>query len=107
VDEMGKALQPGKTFSEMHAYANELYAKVELDPMFMHVGHSMGLHVDEHWLLPDDPTVIEKGMVLNIELYSFCDQGVMIGDEETFVVTGGVPEKLSLLPVDIIERPFK
>jgi Xaa-Pro aminopeptidase len=107
VDEMGKALQPGKTFSDMHAYANELYAKVELDPMFMHVGHSMGLHVDEHWLLPDDPTVIEKGMVLNIELYSFCDQGVMIGDEETFVVTGGVPEKLSLLPVDIIERLFK
>ena len=29
---------------------------------------------------------------------------VMVGDEETFVVTGGTPEKLSSLPVDIIER---
>jgi Xaa-Pro aminopeptidase len=62
--------------------------------------------VDEHWLLPDDPTVIEKGMVLNIELYSFSDEGVMIGDEETFVVTDSEPEKLSTLPVDIIERAF-
>ncbi len=104
---MGQALQPGKTFGELHAYAFELYAKVGVDPMFLHVGHSIGLHVDEHWMLPDDPTVIEKGMVLNIELYSFSDEAVMIGDEETFVVTGGAPEKLSSLPVDIIEKPLK
>jgi Xaa-Pro aminopeptidase len=75
--------------------------------MFLHVGHSIGLHVDEHWIMADDPTVIAKGMVLNIELYSFSDEAVMIGDEETFVVTDGEPEKLSTLPVDIIERPFK
>jgi Xaa-Pro aminopeptidase len=104
VAEMGQALQPGKTFGEIHAYAFDLYARVGVDPMFMHVGHSIGLHVDEHWLMPDDPTIIEKGMVLNIELYSLSDEGVMIGDEETFVVTGGSPEKLSSLPVDIIER---
>jgi len=104
VAEMGRALLPGKTFGGMNAFAYELYAKVGLDPMFLHVGHSLGLHVDEHWLLPDDPTVIEKDMVLNIELYSLSDQGVMIGDEETFVVTGDEPEKLSSLPVDIIER---
>jgi len=107
VAEMGQALQPGKTFGELHAYAFELYAKVGVDPMFLHVGHSIGLHVDEHWMLPDDPTVIEKGMVLNIELYSFSEEAVMIGDEETFVVTGGAPEKLSSLPVDIIEKPLK
>ena len=107
VAEMGQALLPGKTFGEMHAYAFELYAKVGVDPMFLHVGHSIGLHVDEHWMLPDDPTVIEKGMVLNIELYSFSDEGVMIGDEETFVVTGSTPEKLSGLPVDIISRVLK
>jgi Xaa-Pro aminopeptidase len=104
VDEMGQALQPGKTFSELHAYAFDLYAKVGVDPMFLHAGHSIGLHVDEHWILPDDLTVVEKGMVLNIELYSFSDEGVMIGDEETFVVTDDAPEKLSTLPVDIIER---
>jgi Xaa-Pro aminopeptidase len=57
-------------------------------------------------MMADDPTVIQKGMVLNIELYSFSDEAVMIGDEETFVVTDGEPEKLSTLPVDIIERKF-
>jgi len=106
VAEMGKALQPGKTFGELHAHAYDLYAQIGVDPMFMHVGHSIGLHVDEHWILADDPTVITKGMVLNIELYSFSDEAVMIGDEETFVVTDGGPEKLSTLPVDIIERKF-
>jgi hypothetical protein len=45
-------------------------------------------------------------MVLNIELYSFSDEGVMIGDEETYVVTGGKPEQISHLPVEIIEHRF-
>jgi Xaa-Pro aminopeptidase len=106
VAEMGNALQPGKTFAELHAHAFELYEKVGLDPMFLHVGHSLGLQVDEHWILGDDSTPVEKGMVLNIELYSFSDEGVMIGDEETYVVTGGKPEQLSHLPVDIIEHRF-
>ena len=106
VAEMGNALQPGKTFAELHAHAFELYEKVGIDPMFLHVGHSLGLQVDEHWILGDDPTPVEKGMVLNIELYSFSDEGVMIGDEETYVVTGGEPEQISHLPVEIIEHRF-
>jgi Xaa-Pro aminopeptidase len=107
VADMGAALQPGKTFGELNAYAYDLYAREGLDPMFLHVGHSIGLHVDEAWMLPDDPTVIEKGMVLNVELYSLSDEGVMVGDEETFVVTGGAPEKLSRLPVDILEKALQ
>jgi Xaa-Pro aminopeptidase len=106
VSEMGNALRPGRTFGELHAHAFELYEKVGVEPMFLHVGHSIGLHVDEHWLMADDPTVIQKGMVLNIELYSFSDEAVMIGDEETFVVSDSSVEKLSTLPVDIIERIF-
>jgi Xaa-Pro aminopeptidase len=106
VAEMGNALKPGKTFAELHAYAFELYEKIDAPPFFLHVGHSMGLQVDEHWILGDDQTQVQKGMVLNIELYSGSDDGVMVGDEETFVVTEGVPEKLSTLPVDIIERPL-
>jgi Xaa-Pro aminopeptidase len=106
VAEMGKALRPGKTFAELHAHAYELYAKVGVEPLFLHVGHSIGLQVDEHWILGDDPTVVEKGMVLNIELYSGSDEGVMIGDEETFEVTDGEPEQLSRLPPEIIERKF-
>jgi Xaa-Pro aminopeptidase len=106
VAEVGASLQPGRTFGELHTLACDLFAQAGLDPMFLHVGHSIGLHVDEHWILADDPTVVQKGMVLNIELYSLSDEAVMIGDEETFVVTGGAPEKLSTLPVDIIERPL-
>ena len=106
VAEMGNALRPGTTFGELHAHAFKLYEKVGVEPMFLHVGHSIGLHVDERWLMADDPTVIQIGMVLNIELYSFSDEAVMIGDEETFVVKDGGAEKLSTLPVDIIERIF-
>jgi Xaa-Pro aminopeptidase len=106
VAEMGKALLPGKTFAELNAYANELYAREGLDPMFMHVGHSLGLQVEEHWILADDPTLVQPGMILNIELYSPSDEGVMVGDEETFLVTAAEPEQFSTLPVDIIERKF-
>ncbi len=104
VAEMGKALVPGKTFAELHAYAYELYAKAGIDPMFLHVGHSLGLQVEEHWIMSDDPTPVQPGMVLNIELYSPSEEGVMIGDEETFLVTAEGPEQLSTLPVDIIEK---
>ncbi len=106
VAEMGKTLRPGKTFAELHAYAYELYAKAGIEPMFLHVGHSLGLQVEEHWIMSDDPTPVQAGMVLNIELYSPSDEGVMIGDEETFLVTDAGPEQLSTLPVDIIERKF-
>ena len=106
VAEMGKALVPGKTFAEVHAYAYELFAKAGLDPMFMHVGHSLGLQVEESWILPDDQTPIQPGMVLNIELYSPSEEGVMIGDEETFVIASSGPEQISTLPVDIIEKIF-
>jgi Xaa-Pro aminopeptidase len=102
VAELGKSLQPGKTFSDLHALGLELFAQAGIDPMFLHVGHSLGLQVEEHWIMADDPTPVEVGMVLNIELYSPSEDGVMVGDEETFVVTGAAPEKLSTLPVDII-----
>jgi Xaa-Pro aminopeptidase len=106
VAEIGKALQPTKTFSDLHAYAYELYAQAGIDPLFLHVGHSLGLQVDEHWIMGEDPTPIQTGMVLNIELYSPSDDGVLVGDEETYVVTDRGVEKLSQLPVDIIERRF-
>ena len=99
---LGQALLPGKTFSELHALGLELFARENLEPMFLHVGHSIGLQVEEHWIMADDPTPVEAGMVLNIELYTPSDEGVMVGDEETFVLMGGEPERLSTLPVDII-----
>jgi Xaa-Pro aminopeptidase len=101
---MGKSLVPGKTFAEVHAYAFELFAKVGIDPIFLHVGHSLGLQVEEAWIMSDDPTPVQPGMVLNIELYAPNQEGLMIGDEETFLITGTEPEQLSTLPVEIIEK---
>jgi Xaa-Pro aminopeptidase len=103
VAEMGQTLRPGRTFSEVHACAADLYAKMGIDPMYLHVGHSVGLQVEERWIMSEDLTPVEPGMVLNIELYSPSEEGVMVGDEETFLVTNSEPEKLSTLPVDIIE----
>jgi Xaa-Pro aminopeptidase len=103
VAEMGNALTHGKTFAELHAHAFELFGQAGIEPMFLHVGHSLGLQVEEQWIMADDPTPVQPGMVLNIELYSPSDDGVMVGDEETFLVTPGTPEKLSTLPADIIE----
>lgn len=102
VAQLGQALTPGKSFGDLYSTGEDLFAQAGLEPMFLHVGHSLGLQVDEHWLMADDPTPVEVGMVLNIELYSPSDDGVMVGDEETFVVTSAGPEKISTLPVDII-----
>jgi Xaa-Pro aminopeptidase len=104
VAEMGKALVPGRTFADVHAYAYELFAKVGIDPMFLHVGHSLGIQVEECWILSDDLTKVQPGMVLNIELYAPSEEGLMIGDEETFYITDAGPEQLSTLPVEIIEK---
>lgn len=103
---LGAALKPGRTFAGLHALAVELFAEAGLDPLFIHAGHSVGLQVDERWILGDDETVLEPGMVLNVELYAPSDDGVLVGDEETFVVTAGEPELLGTLPADIIERRF-
>jgi Xaa-Pro aminopeptidase len=103
VHDVGQALRPGTTFGEIHAKATELHEAAGVTPMFISAGHSLGLQVEERWLLADDPTPIASGMVLNIELYAFTSDGVMVGDEETFVVKPEGPEQLSRLPTDIIE----
>ena len=103
VSQVGNGLAPGKKFSEIHALAASLYEKYNLDPYFLHAGHSIGIQVDEAWMLSDNETVIEENMVFNVELYGRHDSGVMIGNEETYLVTGSGVKKLSTLPTDIIE----
>ncbi|MFN8037106.1 MAG: Xaa-Pro peptidase family protein [Acidimicrobiia bacterium] len=103
VAEVGQALRPGATFADVHARATELHAAAGVTPMFLNAGHSLGIQVEERWLLAGDPTRIAEDMVFNIELYSFTSAGVMIGDEETFLVTADEPDQLSRLPTDIIE----
>jgi Xaa-Pro dipeptidase len=103
---VGDMLRPGNTFGDVYAHALELYEQEDLPPLFLHAGHSIGLQVEEQWIVGEDPTQIEPGMVLNVELYSFSDEAVMIGDEETYVVTDGEPVRISRLPVELIEHRF-
>jgi Xaa-Pro dipeptidase len=104
VAQVGAALRPATTFAALFARAGELYERMGLAPMFFHVGHSLGIEVEERLITAEDQTVLQPGMVLNIELYTPTDDGVMVGDEETYVVTEDEPELLSTRAADIIER---
>lgn len=103
---VGAALRPQATFAALHGLAAELFEQLDLVPLFLHVGHSIGLEVEERWITGDDETVLRPGMVVNIELYTPSDEGVLVGDEETYLVTEDEPERLGTLPPDIIERPL-
>ncbi|MCC7078170.1 MAG: aminopeptidase P family protein [Acidimicrobiia bacterium] len=103
VSEVGSMLRPGVTFGDLPVRARELYAEIGRDPLFLTVGHSMGLQVEERWITDGDDTEIAPGMVLNVELYSFTEGGVLVGDEETYVVTDGDPEQITVMPADLIE----
>jgi len=101
VEDVGAALTPGASFSELYSRAVSLYEKEGLQPMFFHVGHSIGIQTEETWISAESELVVEENMVLNIELYSPDEGGTMIGDEETFVVGKKGSEKITQLPNEI------
>jgi Xaa-Pro aminopeptidase len=68
-----------------------------------HVGHGIGLEIYDPPLLgPENETVIERGMVLNLEIpyYEIGFGGFNI--EDTIVVTDGSPEFLTSLSTDLV-----
>jgi Xaa-Pro aminopeptidase len=101
VDVVGGALRPGVAFSELFALAVSQYEKEGLQPMFFHVGHSIGLQTEEAWISADSDLKVEENMVLNVELYAPDESGVMIGDEETFLVDGVGSRRITRLPREI------
>jgi Xaa-Pro aminopeptidase len=101
VDGIGGALLPGTAFSDLYSRGVDLYAREGLEPLFFHVGHSMGIQTEEAWITADSTLKVEKNMVLNIELYSPHESGVMIGDEETFVIGESGGERITTLPREI------
>lgn len=87
VEQVGQALVPGTSFADLYNLATEIYTAHELPPLFINVGHSIGLQTEEAWITFDSPYTVQPGMVLNIELYTAYHDGSNIGDEETFLVT--------------------
>jgi Xaa-Pro aminopeptidase len=103
VDKVGAALVPGENYSALMQLAREAYAGEKLDPLgrFNHVGHNIGLETEERWLDDDPQGIVRAGMVINIELYALAESGEQIGNEETYLIGEGGPERLSRLPRQI------
>jgi Xaa-Pro aminopeptidase len=97
VDQVGQALKPGVRFGEIYDLAVELYRNAGLDPMFISVGHSIGILTEELLILQGSEISIEENMVLNIELYAPDENGVMIGDEETYAIEKSGSKRLTKL----------
>jgi Xaa-Pro dipeptidase len=105
VDGVGDALKPGTNYQDLMNLARRLYTKHGLEPLgrFNHVGHNIGLETEERWLDDDHTSVVQAGMVINIELYSTASTGEQIGNEETYVIGHEGPQRISNLPREIRE----
>ncbi len=103
VDKVGAALVPGENYAALMQLAREAYASEKLDPLgrFNHVGHNIGLETEERWLDDDPQGIVRAGMVINIELYALAESGEQIGNEETYLIGEGGPDRLSSLPRQI------
>jgi len=102
VNKIGQLSVPGTTARQLHERAVKLYEKHDLPPYIINVGHSIGLMTEEVWLYNGTELTLEPGMVINIELYTSYEQGVEIGDEQTYRITEKGAVRLTSLPLDII-----
>ncbi len=87
-EETIEAIRPN-IFAEDLFFACQAAYEKRKRPFFMpHVGHGFGVELHEHPMLrPGDKTVIEKGMVLNIEPVLRDDEDGMYHLEDLVVVT--------------------
>ncbi len=87
IDELQDSINPGLSFSQVYDLATKLYEKNGLEPLFASAGHSIGLVTEEAHFSPGNELKVSENMVVNIELYAPNSEGIMIGDEETYLVT--------------------
>lgn len=62
--------------------------------VFSGLGHGIGLGWDSPWLVPNDPTVLETDMVINVER-TLTRDGYLGDFEETILITPDGPELLT------------
>jgi Xaa-Pro aminopeptidase len=103
VNTMGNNLAPGVTGRQLFFLAQDLFRKNDLDPLFRHVGHTMGLQTEEVWFDEQCEKELSPGVILNIELYNMLQTGENIGNEETYLITEKGNMRLTSLPQKIIE----
>jgi Xaa-Pro aminopeptidase len=103
VTETGNSARPGMTFAELCEVADTKHSQYKVEPMFFSAGHTIGIQTEELWMTRESQRKFEDGMVFNIELYSRTESNLIIGTEDTFVVTNHGVEQLTRLPHDIYE----
>jgi Xaa-Pro aminopeptidase len=89
-----EAVRPGVTFAEVYDVAMKIVAPHIPGYRRRHCGHTIGLRPYDGLLVaPDESTVLEVNMVLNIEVPYYCIGWGGLQLEETIVVTedGCVP----------------
>lgn len=98
VDEIGEAMKPGTSYSELFGLGVRLFERHLLPVTFNHVGHHIGLETEERWIDDSAAERIRAGMVIALELYSMTNEGFRIGNEETYVVGDAGAERITKLP---------
>ena len=101
VVDTGMSARAGMGFGEICKNAEGSYREKGREPMFISVGHTIGLQTEELWISRDSEWKFEEGMVFNVELYTRTESGSFVGTEDTFVVESGKSRQLSGLPHDI------
>ncbi|MGC8661124.1 MAG: M24 family metallopeptidase [Nitrososphaeria archaeon] len=101
IDNLQDSVMPGRRFSQIYEEAVKLYEKNGLDPLFATAGHSIGLVTEESHFSPGNDIELVKDMVINLELYAPDDNGIMIGDEETYIITAKGAKRITDLEREI------
>jgi Xaa-Pro aminopeptidase len=103
VMETGRSVRKGMTFSQVCETALVKYQEYGQEPMFVSVGHTIGLQTEEIWLTSDPERWFETGMVYNVELYARTESNEFVGTEDTFYLAEDGPQMISTLPHDVAE----
>ncbi|MHB8289718.1 MAG: M24 family metallopeptidase [Acidimicrobiales bacterium] len=103
VDSIGAVMKPGTPYSELFEHGKKLLidGNITGHEWLNHVGHSIGLEIEEDWIDDRVGPCIEEDMVVAIELYTITDELVPIGNEETYHITPDGAKRLSMLPREL------
>ncbi len=103
--------KPGTKCADLYEVAMERVVKANLEPYFMgikqqakFVGHGVGLEINEPPVLtPRSKEILEPNIVFALEPKFVIPEVGAVGIENTYVVTDGGIEKLTILEENIIE----
>jgi Xaa-Pro aminopeptidase len=81
-------IKPGVSAEDIFFFCRDEFEKRNIDFRMPHIGHSFGVELHENPMIrPGDKTLIQAGMVLNIEPMVRDDNGAVYHTEDLLVVT--------------------